>query len=327
MKHATPWWQHHSGPLSVVVVLSLALGLSPLPLASWAHPTGWLLVFGGTLAAVLLSYGPGDVADCWQRLCQTVTQRIAGLQHLGYRLAQQARQVGLLTLERELPQWAQHPDTSLLAEGLALVMDNLPIASVDERLSVALETQYQAQLEQAQLLEAAAGYAPTMGLLGALLGLMATLSQPISALAVASTGVAQAFSATLLGVALANLVLQPLAHRMRRQAKQHGLVNSVQRHLVLALARGEHPTLLREQLQQYLPQHLPLADTASPVQPEAQASVTLSPLQPLASSLGGVSDRVSRYGLKRPLPSAGAASPKRPAKARAVNPSQAAYLP
>jgi chemotaxis protein MotA len=345
-QHLSPW-HRHLGSLTVVGVIALALAASHIPLASWAHPAGWVLVLGGTFAATLLSHSLGDWHTCWQRLQQAtpqpMAQRVANVQQLAYGFAHQARKFGLLTLQeatRDL-QTSPQPDTALLAQGLELVLDNLPPDTVQERLTTTLETTYQHQLDSAKLLEAAAGYAPTMGLLGALLGLMSALSQPLTNLALATTGVAQAFSATLLGVALANLVLQPLAQRLKREAKRHWLLGTLQLQTVVSLQAGEHPSLLREKLSIYSPAPLP---TVAEVLPEAPAPAVWQPApvaerhpqrpeqapraRGLASSLPSLAssqgERRAELGLQRPLPSAGG---KRPRVGGAqVSPGRAAML-
>lgn len=262
---------------AALAVVAGAVASSHLPLQSLWHPAGWLLVVGGTLCATSLSHSPTLL---WQALTQLGRspvdwnkQLMAATEQL-VNLAQGARKSGLLTLQHQLP--ALQQTLPLSAEGLAMVLDNVAADHVRSRLSATLESTYQHRQEEARVLEVAAGYAPTMGLMGALLGLMQTLHLPLTQPEVLATGVASAFSATLLGLGLANLLLLPLAHRLRHQARQSWTLDMVQLTGVLAIQQGQHPVLVKEKLLAYLqPDARPLQQAPSPAAPTASTPETL----------------------------------------------------
>jgi chemotaxis protein MotA len=105
--------------------------------------------------------------------------------------------------------------------------------------------------EEAQVFEAAAGYAPTLGIIGAVLGLMHTM-QSMSAPALVGTGIAAAFVATIYGIGSANLIFLPLATRLRARARVDGLRRELIIDGVAALRERLHPRLMEERLSGYL---------------------------------------------------------------------------
>jgi chemotaxis protein MotA len=104
----------------------------------------------------------------------------------------------------------------------------------------------------ARVFEAAGGYAPTIGILGAVLGLIQVM-QHLTDPARLGTGVAVAFVATIYGVASANLLFLPIAHKLKLHHEQQMLRQEMILEGMLALAQGEHPRLIAERLNGILP--------------------------------------------------------------------------
>jgi chemotaxis protein MotA len=122
---------------------------------------------------------------------------------------------------------------------------------VREALEIDARVAAESDEEHAQVLEAAAGYAPTLGIVGAVLGLMRVMQHFAEADAV-GTGIAAAFVATIFGVCAANLVFLPLATRLRVHARQQALRRELIINGVLALRDGASPGVLEERLAGYL---------------------------------------------------------------------------
>ena len=116
------------------------------------------------------------------------------------------------------------------------------------------------------MLEAAAGYAPTLGIVGAVLGLMRVM-QDFSTPAGIGEGISAAFVATVFGVGAANLVFLPLATRLRARARQDALRRALVIDGVLALRDGNSPGVLEERLAGYL-----TLDAPNPVRPVAEVA-------------------------------------------------------
>ena len=108
-------------------------------------------------------------------------------------------------------------------------------------------------LMPARVFEAAGGYAPTIGILGAVLGLIQVM-QHITEPSRLGTGVAVAFVATIYGVASANLLFLPIAHKLKLYHERQMLRQEMILEGVLALAQGEHPRLIAERLNGFLAQ-------------------------------------------------------------------------
>ena len=110
----------------------------------------------------------------------------------------------------------------------------------------------EADEKPAEVLEVAAGYAPTLGILGAVLGLIHTM-QSLTDPSRLGPGIAVAFVATVYGVGVANLVLLPLATRLRGLARHGALEREIIIDGMVALQEGLHPRLLEQKLYGYLP--------------------------------------------------------------------------
>lgn len=208
-----------------------------------------VVVFGGTLAALMVSF-PGaslrgaasGVADLRQRPVPLEALVPAFITY-----AKKARRYGLAAVERDIES-AQDP---FLSRALSLSVMGLPVQVVREALEIDARVLAERDEERAQVFEAAAGYAPTLGIVGAVLGLMRVM-QHFSAADAIGTGIAAAFVATIFGVGAANLVFLPLATRLRARARQDMLRRELVIDGVLALRDGASPGVLEERLAGYL---------------------------------------------------------------------------
>jgi chemotaxis protein MotA len=202
-------------PLGIAVVIGAQLieGGSPRSLVQAA---AGLIVFGGTLAAVLVSYSPREVMRAIRAVAETfrvaedttdvLAQRLVGI-------AGRAHRKGVMALENELGAI----EDVFLRDGLMLVVDGIAIEALRDVIATERRARDADDEAPARVFEAAAGYAPTLGILGAVLGLiqvMQHLSQP----GALGSGIAVAFVATVYGVGSANLLFLPLAGRMRERA-------------------------------------------------------------------------------------------------------------
>lgn len=158
-----------------------------------------------------------------------------------------ARRKGLLALEHELAD-AQDP---LVRNGLQLLADGKPVDLIRSTLEVELVAQEQRDYQAARVVESMGGYAPTLGIIGAVLGLiqvMVNLEDP----ALLGAGIATAFVATIYGIALANLLLLPLAGKMRQIVDSRSLYQEMMLEGLLFIAQGQGPKSVQLRLQGYL---------------------------------------------------------------------------
>jgi chemotaxis protein MotA len=157
---------------------------------------------------------------------------------------------------------AEAKDT-FLVRALTLSASGLTADEVRDTLEIEARVSADSAEARAQVLEAAAGYAPTLGIVGAVLGLMRVM-QDFSATAGIGAGIAEAFVATIYGVGAANLLFLPLATRLR----SHARADALRRELVIngagAIRDGASPGVVEERLSGYLrPMRSPLMTGAA----------------------------------------------------------------
>jgi chemotaxis protein MotA len=244
--------------------------------------TAFVIVLGGTAGAVCLSFsGPQLRQSCrslpyiFRKPQDNSPSQVGHLVELAYR----ARREGLLALESEV---ANLPDP-FLRRGLQLVIDGFTPQQVREIMEMDLAQQEESGQIPTKVFEAAGGYAPTIGILGAVLGLIQVM-QHLTDPARLGTGVAVAFVATIYGVASANLLFLPISHKLKLRHERQMFRQEMLLEGVLALAQGEHPRLIAERLDGILPQgaataHKPTASTRVrqlPVRPRARTKTHAS---------------------------------------------------
>lgn len=239
-------------------ILGLVIGVAAV---AWAHvsmggdlrlflqPEALVVVFGGTLAALLISF-TGDTLRAAVVGVMTLNRRVAPLELLVpafMKYARTARREGLAAVEHE----ADQAKEAYLVRALTLSASGLPVEVVRETLEIEARVTAERDEESAQVLEAAAGYAPTLGIVGAVLGLMRVM-QHFGGEAGIGSGIAAAFVATIYGVGAANLIFLPLATRLRGRARTETLRRELVINGVLALREGASPGLVEERLAGYL---------------------------------------------------------------------------
>lgn len=211
----------------------------------------FLIVFGGTLGAVMLQ-SPLNVFLAGIKMGRWVfvTPKLSP-QKLIYQItawSRQARKDGILVLE---PQIARSSD-SFVKKGLQLLVDGNSAEKIREVLEVDNYTYEQLRFQSARVWESAAGYAPTIGILGAVLGLihvMQSLSEPSKL----GAGIAVAFISTIYGVGLANLVFLPMANKLKMLILQQVMMREILVDGLTAIASGESPRFIESKLQGFIP--------------------------------------------------------------------------
>lgn len=209
----------------------------------------FIVVMGGTVGAVLLQspmkvFIHGIKMGAWvffppDHSPQPLIKQIVDWSHI-------SRKEGLLVLETH----AATMKDPLIKKGLLLLADG----SAPEKLREAMEIEITAleayDRQSARIWEAAGGYAPTIGILGAVLGLihvMENLSDPD----LLGSGIAVAFVATIYGVGLANLVFLPIANKLKNIISQHMVLHEMLIDGFVAISNGENPRLIENRLKGY----------------------------------------------------------------------------
>lgn len=204
------------------------------------------IVFGGTLGAVLTSFSLDDVLlavrsvrDVFHEarpVPENTIERVTRYAHV-------ARRRGLIALEDEL---VTETDP-MLRSGLALAIDGTSPEMVREILEIESRTRGDRDETPARVFESAGGYAPTVGILGAVLGLIHVMEHLTDPSRIGS-GVAVAFVATVYGVGSANLLFLPLAAKLRGRADANARLRELAIDGVLAIQDGLNPHVIEQKL-------------------------------------------------------------------------------
>jgi chemotaxis protein MotA len=220
---------------------------------AFVHPVALIVVIGGTTAALLVSYPSRTLWHAITGVGDVLLRRPTSPEDLVPLFADYARRMrrqGFRAIEDEI----DATDDPFLSRALALAGAGMRPEMVRAALDTDARVSVDLDEERAQVFDAAAGYAPTLGIIGAVLGLMRVL-QSITSPGQVGTGIAAAFVATIYGVGLANLVFLPLATRLRARSRIVALRRDLTIDGVMALTDGVHPTMVEERLAGYLRTH------------------------------------------------------------------------
>ena len=175
-----------------------------------------------------------------QRPPEALIRKIVEWSHL-------SRKQGLLGLE---PVLATEPDP-FLRKGLQLVVDGSEPDAIRNTLDVDMGAREAADLRAAKVFEGMGVYSPTLGIIGAVLGLMSVM-QNLADPSKLGHGIAAAFVATVYGIGLANLVFLPMANKLKSTIQQQAHVNEMLIEGLVALAQGENPRSIEGRLGGFL---------------------------------------------------------------------------
>jgi chemotaxis protein MotA len=242
---------------STIVGIALALAgigvglvLDGGKLAQILQPTAALIVVGGTIGAVMVQFPLRIVLLAVRQLKHVFLSEDpepdALIQNL-LRYAYKARKEGLLSLDPELAK-IQDP---FLRESLMLAIDG--VGSTDLRKMMELQLDYQGEKEDRvpRVYEAAGGFAPTIGIIGAILGLIQVM-QHLEDINAVGKGIAVAFVATIYGVASANLLFLPWAGKIRIRLRERQIIQEMTLEAVISIIEGVNPRALELQLKSYM---------------------------------------------------------------------------
>ncbi len=246
--------------MNIATILGLIVGIGAIlasvvieggALRALINVPGALIVFGGTFGAALVSNPLERVLALPKLIMRTITggssHHAEALVSQLVNLADKARRQGLLSLEEEEEKIAD----PFLKKGIVLVVDGVDPAEVRHILETETHLMEERHAHGYNLLEAMGGYAPTMGVLGAVLGLINVLSHLEESSSVGE-GIATAFVATMYGVGVANLVFLPLSGKLKGYSQEEVLMRKIMTEGILAIQAGDNPRIIREKLEAYL---------------------------------------------------------------------------
>lgn len=212
--------------------------------------TAAMIVFGGTAGAVIASFPLSDLKNGVEMLKVVFFPPNVNIESLISEIvafATKARKEGVIILEKE----AKHASDPLLTLGLEAVSDGADPSLVQGMMENQINQLEEKVNRGAKVWESAGGYSPTLGIIGAVMGLiqvMQNLSDPTKL----GAGIAVAFVATIYGLFAANLVLIPFSTRIKFNYQKIFTAKEIMVEGVLAIQAGESPALIERKLQSFI---------------------------------------------------------------------------
>jgi chemotaxis protein MotA len=236
----------------LVSISALLLGnlLEGGAIGSLINGPALIIVFGGTLGATLLQFPPvifirSMEMFVWIFRPKEMDLRVKISQIVSWSF--QVRRKGLLDLEKLI----DREEDPFVKKGLQLLVDGSEPDSISDILELEMNTNENRDYQAARLYEAMGGYAPTIGILGAVMGLihvMENLADPT----LLGKGIATAFVATIYGVGSANLIFLPIANKLKAHIFADNQAKEMIATGIAAIARNENPRNIELKLDGYL---------------------------------------------------------------------------
>jgi len=243
--------------LATLAGLAVALGgiiggliLEGGHLAQILQGTAALIVFGGTLGAVMVTTPVGTLVRAAKRMMAVFFEKSQSPEDaieeiIGY--ATKARKNGIVSLETE----ADSASDPFLRKALNLAVDGTDLQELRKMMELDIELEEQRGEAEAKVFEAAGGYAPTIGIIGAVLGLIQVM-QKLADIEEVGRGIGVAFVATVYGVGSANIFFLPAGNKIRCRIAKQVQMKELMLEGVVGIVEGLNPKLIRIKLGAYL---------------------------------------------------------------------------
>jgi chemotaxis protein MotA len=210
------------------------------------QPTAALIVFGGTLGAVLLQFPLTTVVAAFRSLGHVFAaprKQDAELIRMLVSFANKARRNGVVSLDQDLG--SVHDP--FLKQAVMLAVDGTEPTDLRKIMRVSLDSLTEDEERLPAVFESAGGFAPTIGILGAVLGLIQVMHH-LEDIAEVGRGIAVAFVATIYGVGIANLFFLPFAGKMRIRIRDGFRRREMMLDGVISILEGINPRMLEIKL-------------------------------------------------------------------------------
>ena len=239
------------GLVSVFGLVATAIYLGG-DVKSFFNPPSILIVLGGTLAIVTVCYSLAEVGRTGRIVAKTLTQNVrdpseAATQVL--QIADLARKKGVLSLQEVLASIRSEP---FLYKGVMMVVDGTPGREVELIMRRDMSATGQRHVKSTGVLRKAAEFAPAMGLIGTLIGLVQMLGN-LQDPSTIGPAMAVALLTTFYGAVLANMVFMPLASKLERNSAEEMLIYNLYTMGATSIGRQENPRRLEMLLNSGLP--------------------------------------------------------------------------
>lgn len=214
-----------------------------------AQLTAAIIVLGGTLGAVMIATPLPTILGALRRAKDAFTNSDplpSELVEELIRFATEARRNGLVSLEKA----CSSIEDPFLKKALTLAVDGTDLAELRHMMELEMTAEEHTAHAEAKVFEAAGGYAPTIGIIGAVMGLIQVMKN-LANIEEVGHGIAVAFVATVYGVAFSNIFCLPVAAKLKARSEHRLQLAELKLEGVLGIAEGMNPTLLRARLQAF----------------------------------------------------------------------------
>ncbi|MGB9467199.1 MAG: flagellar motor protein [Candidatus Acidiferrum sp.] len=235
-----------AGLLIALGGILLGLMLEGGKLAQVLQPTAAIIVFGGTIGAVMIQFPLRVVVAAFRRLGQVFFDNSRDPQTLigeivGY--AHKARKEGIVSLDSEL-ETIQDP---FLKKTLMLAIDGTEPQEIRKMMELELDNQAEHDDNIPRVFESAGGFSPTIGIIGAVLGLIQVM-QHLDDIGEVGRGIAVAFVATIYGVGAANIFFLPVSGKIKIRMRQEQTRREMVLEGVISILEGMNPRMIETKL-------------------------------------------------------------------------------
>lgn len=240
------------GILIAVGGILLGLFLEGGKLSQVLQPTAAMIVFGGTLGAVMLQFPLRVIIAAFRRLGQVFRDnskdpRVLIGEIVGY--AHKARKDGIVSLDSEVEK-VQDP---FLKKTLMLAVDGTEPQEIRKMMELELDNQEEHDENIPKVFESAGGFSPTVGIIGAVLGLIQVM-QHLDDISEVGRGIAVAFVATIYGVGAANLFFLPVSGKIKIRLRQEQTRREMMLEGVISILEGMNPRMIETKLMAFFSQ-------------------------------------------------------------------------
>jgi chemotaxis protein MotA len=253
-----------AGIVICAVAATAGIASTGVGLGYFLQPAGAFIVFGGTIGVILLTTPASGLLNTARSIAELFSDEPVDREALIEQIVFYAREVRH-TVMLKLEPAIRRAGHSFLRDALLLAIDVQNRAGLQAALDTEIRVRERQGEADARVLEVAGGFAPTLGILGTVVGLVEVMRQ-FSNVQSVGYGIGMAFVSTLYGLGLANLLLLPAAHRIRARAIENFEIHELIAEGVLCIFDQVHPYLIRQRLRCFLRQRErdPLISPANP---------------------------------------------------------------
>lgn len=219
-------------------------------IAQITQPTAAMIVVGGTVGAVMLQFPMNIFLAALKAVTKVFLHKGANGEETLVQLvafANKARKSGIVSLDADLSSVAD----PFLKQALMLAIDGTEPTEVRKIMQLELDNKSEIEEKIPAVFEAAGGYSPTVGIIGAVLGLIQVMKN-LSNIDEVGRGIAVAFVATIYGVAMANLICLPAAGKLKFRHREEQMIKEMMLEGVISILEGMNPRMIETKLRTYL---------------------------------------------------------------------------